>query len=939
MKNPTYGYIIKKPNDNDIYWKSVDGEYNITSKIYDGGEIKNPILLSDGNMYEPSISFINKQSTGLFMKDPNVLGITCSGNNSLLISNYNMRSMNGTEKNPFYTFIDEENTGIYRDIIDGLSFSKGGHKRLSINDNDISIYSNFRINASNEPLSPIDNSYGYLYTKSLDGNLYWKSTNGEINLTDINSLINKSINEPISKIENILKSLTSTNQGFISYIDGTISKPAFSFLNSPDIGFYLYNKELCFTSNGVQTLKIDPNRILVNKEISFISDENTGIGKIFSNVNGTLLSSLAIKVQGKYNFIINNKEIAYEVVHKSIDGTRENPSYGFKKYNNVGMYCDNGNLVLETQNNKKIILQINNDKVVNIDNNSLTINENKLLLLPNNNSSNSLTTNLIPKNYTSIEVANGLNPVLASRDERSQLSKKYVCSDIFKSGCDHLNVGDVVGIMNDSTGHINKVNGGKWINTTKQQYKSVTNSVSSLWDSYDNVNDIHISTYENISGTSTNYKSTLNMKVEIFTKSENLILSHCEIVLNINDKSDNIPDIHSVRCVKINHKSNRYIICYGKYGDANNLTFKKFIVNYINNKVSVNVESTFTYNDNKRIETFDITYDSTYSLDILVLLIYYTSTNNMGAVLFKVYPDSTDIIQSGYSNDSILENPIIRKNKTCRVLTIPGNIVLCSYANTKTFLLLPSDHNIAYSIGDYTLDNESDDCVDIIYDTENGVIISIEKTISETSFLQIYDIFGTKIDVIKTKKLGNNTIIPIGLSYNPNTSYFTLFYSDNLHNGNIKVQIFHNDGESINTSLIFINNNVVYNSVMDNNKCILPNNGKLVYYRGNNRHSLLYKSGIDLYTTSIFNDNYGIQPSAFIGLTNNEAKLGGDCEVILKGQIYYNDNMLPTNYVGKKIYISGNSLDAKYPNNLTIVPLGNVFLGTVLTQNKILIGF
>ena len=62
------------------------------------------------------------------------------------------------------------------------------------------------------------------------------------------------------------------------------------------------------------------------------------------------------------------------------------------------------------------------------------------------------------------------------------------------------------------------------------------------------------------------------------------------------------------------------------------------------------------------------------------------------------------------------------------------------------------------------------------------------------------------------------------------------------------------------------------------------------------------------------------------------------CEVFIKGQIYHNDTLLPRSFPGKKIYLDNNNITTTYPGNLTTTATGNIFIGTVLSQNRILVG-
>jgi hypothetical protein len=287
-----------------------------------------------------------------------------------------------------------------------------------------------------------------------------------------------------------------------------------------------------------------------------------------------------------------------------------------------------------------------------------------------------------------------------------------------------------------------------------------------------------------------------------------------------------------------------------------------------------------------------------------------------------------DNINAGYTSFSVSNDSIIGNGRTIKVLLLPGQEILISYGNSKCFVLLPSRHTDSISVGDTIIDADSVDCADMIYDGANGVIISAEKTISETCFLQILDIYGTKISILKSKKLGSVTIIPLGLSYNIDTDKFILIYTDSMVNSIVKAQVFNNDGEQILLGLTY-NTMVKYNSDLE----VCPIHNVIFKLLKGMFGVAIVSNGLSL---SYFDDDYGVQPNNYIGIIAQIVE--NKAEVVLKGHVFNSNILLPSAWAGKKVYLDSNCLYKVYPNNLTINSISNMFVGTVLTVNKILVG-
>jgi hypothetical protein len=501
----------------------------------------------------------------------------------------------------------------------------------------------------------------------------------------------------------------------------------------------------------------------------------------------------------------------------------------------------------------------------------------------------------------------------------------YQSSETFGVAMD-VKLGDVVGIQNDGRGCISMVSGGNWSNEMKiPDGKSGDTSRTAIWDTFDSTRDIRLYT----KAQAVDNVSTLSLAITVFKDS--VQVGSMSIDLVTVQVEDNKPHTHAVGLCKL--INNKYVVAFGDYNNMQLITLRQFRVNINGCVPDILVESEVLH-ETESTETFDLVYENTGSLDMLVLVMYSASNGNLNVAMFSCLPH----LQVGYCQNNISADPIIGNNKTLRVVLLPGQVIVCSYGNHKCFILLPSVATESFNVGDTIIDNDSSDCVDIIYDDTNSVILSVERTYTDNAFLQVSDIFGTKIAILRTKKLGRSTYIPLGLGYNPITDNFVLFYADSTISGQIYAQVFTHDGESINLGLTYARHNSsnLYTTPELVDGTPVPAHGKQVWLRSSNILSVEWVSGKDSSSIACFDDNFGIQAAAYIGLAMHDATADSYCEVAIKGQVFTGIR-LPNNYVGKKLFLDSD-ISKSHPDNLTVKASGNMFLGTCLTSEKILVG-
>ena len=476
-------------------------------------------------------------------------------------------------------------------------------------------------------------------------------------------------------------------------------------------------------------------------------------------------------------------------------------------------------------------------------------------------------------------------------------TKTYVASELFPSS-PGLQQGDIAGIKQD--GSIDKVLGCKFNDPV-------------LLDAEYSSRVVY-------------YDDMLNKTINVCEKDNNLyvLVTNGEPILLESDIGKTTASIVHLPS-NLESIKNEYIIAYGKYTAIDLVSLVKITINMIDETPIVNIESRLTYKPTAVAEIIDMSYECSGNLDILILGLYIPSISNFEAALFSV---NGDIVQ-GYSANAFATIPIISSNKSLHLLTLPGQITILSYANSKCFLLLPSNAQGRFSAGNTVIDSDSIDCVDLIYDTTNGVIMSLEKTISDNCYIQILDVFGPEMKILKTKKIGPEIMIPFSFSYDPFSGQYVILYTDALTSGTIKAKIFDHDGEQIHIQ-------ASYQCFGDYKTVSEPTveYGRKLFPTDQNNFIAFWNSDSGIYKC-VFNDSFGVQPSGFLGIIN---KIQNDsAEVVLKGQIYTDDRgLISSSYIGKKVYYDKSN--AVFPDNLSITNNGNVLVGTVLSISKILVG-
>jgi peptidoglycan hydrolase CwlO-like protein len=774
-----------------------------------------------------------------------------------------------------------------------------------------------------------------------------------------------SLSNAVIDVQSIINCLNTTEQPTISQLkldNGTVITPSLSFLSSLSTGLFSPAQDVIgVVSGGSAKLIIGPEEIILYDKL-VIKDSNTTTPSI--SQEGHLYKKSGDK--GLFWSTLNGE---IDITKSSFpqlstnDGNETNPMFGFTSEYGTGIYkLFTGGLGIS----------INGNNVLSIDKN--IISANKPIELKDSEGSIILDNNvgrLYKKNGQSglFWSTGGLEIDLTTKPEQKEESNTIpvIISEVTKSDLAEVqyNVTDLQTAVTNIQSNLDTLS-----NQSSQIASNITDQITNLND--------------------TQYKSNISMRastdivmgdVVCIDPSDNS--SVCKALGGLWSKVNMGTCNTNLNGLIIQKQDGKTIMIGSHLDDSNNLTLYtgQFVTNnleFISNLVlDYNVQTTTTIcfcdliTDNKifvawmqagtniiklckikinsdlnltvegdiqpislnfACENMALTYDA--SIDTVILTWYSSAASNFIVCLVLANTNNTDNVIIGTINHNIsLDHIIESTNKHLNIVSVPGQIALISYGNRKIAIALTS-YLTAVNTGETMLDYESYDCADMLYDTNYGVVISVEKTNAMTCFVQILDILGTKIQKITSKKFNTAyNMEPFNIANNPNKGNYLLLFADSNVEGNIYGQYINFDGEQLSFGLRYLaSQDNVYTEQIDivrHSKWIYPaDDGFLAYW----------PSGINQQIANIakFIDGYHGYPSNYIGLANNTVNAGSLCDVTIKGHIYNSGVSLPQVFVGKKLYLA--NLTNLYPANISTNASNGSFIGTCINTNKIMVG-
>ena len=697
----------------------------------------------------------------------------------------------------------------------------------------------------------------------------------EKEVKELNSSIEKEVKELNGAIEKEVKELNGAIEkeiiGKKSLESGDINNLSLKFTDSKNTGIYLpHDNTISIVSNKNHALTVTPHDIIIYNNV-VIKDNLPSMPII--NEEGHLY-----KKQNEKGLFWSIKDLEKDLTEVefplcSDDGNKDLPSYSFKSSKNTGMYkiplggigfSVNGNNIISIEKNKT---HINNIDVQNIEATDIkTQNIETTDIKTQNIEATDIKTQNIEA--TDIKTQNMVTKTIHIDDVIiNSETLENICNPVLKLlAGSNIEKGDIVCIDNNERAI--KAIGGKWF--------TLSDNLSGILKYVDNDKLIIIKSIETNEITEFNAEITINK------------YNYCEHTgfqsETLKKVMFNCAKISDVKVIKI---ENNYL---ATWSENNIINLLRFGDDYLIATVDVI----------HKADKFNITYDN----DNIILVVYSSEINNISICIIDITLNLLAL------HNSIIQEPIIDTlDKNINIINTPGHVIIISFGNRKIAVVISDINNII--TGEILIDYESYDCVDMHYNINNGIIISIEKTNANTCFIEVLDILGTKIQKLNSKKFGNVTMIPHSLAYNINTDTYLLFFNN-------KVQVIKYFDDKLELGLWYQFDDNIYG--MSTNKLFYSNNNKFLCLNN---------------TLLCYIDGYEGLPSAYVGVSNNKCSINDICNITIKGRIYDTVIDMPNNYIGNKLYLC--NVDEIFPYNLSINKTG-VFIGTCINKNKLLIG-
>ncbi len=322
-------------------------------------------------------------------------------------------------------------------------------------------------------------------------------------------------------------------------------------------------------------------------------------------------------------------------------------------------------------------------------------------------------------------------------------------------------------------------------------------------------------------------------------------------------------------------------------------------------------------------ESMTAEYDS--NNDCLVVVCHSSTTQNFAVALISAGRD-TDEPLVGTVETTLSTMSVADINKQIHLVLVPGGTCIVSYGIMKLVFII-SSYQGSITPGDTFMDYESVDCAGMFYDSNHGVIMTLEKTVSGSCYVQILDVLGIAIQKLTSRGFNNANIEPLGLAYNVSAGGYAMLYATGPSGVPVYVQNFDFDGELLTFGLRYQDTNGTYDS-----------NGQIKHEKNlfEIPGTKLFIYGYDPNTLAVFEAGYYGNPAGYIGTAIESSAANQQCSIVVKGHIYLGSTQLPNSWLGKKLYIVDPNKD--YPECLSTSPANGVFYGTCLDPYRILLG-
>lgn len=321
------------------------------------GSMLGPLLLDDGAIGAPALSWGNETTSGLYRAGAGDFRYSISGADRIQITSSGVRVSDGTQALPALSFVSDTDTGFYRIGSNNLGLSIGSSKVLDVGPslyawgtdlNGLVSLSVLNTNTGGGAIGRIvvgitgSGNCALVGTPVAYGPYLSGSPAGIQQVTLHTGLVTPII-IGTNDVARIIVHQTGDNVIFrppIYGADGSSGAPGYSFESDPDTGFFRGGVNdlrivaggvtgITFTTSGIQSLAIDG--LVGSPSYSFLSDPDTGLYRDSAN-------STSFTAGGAVVARFRSTGIFSVPQYLSPDGSGALPSYSFASDADTGMF-------------------------------------------------------------------------------------------------------------------------------------------------------------------------------------------------------------------------------------------------------------------------------------------------------------------------------------------------------------------------------------------------------------------------------------------------------------------------------------------------------------------------------------------------------------------------------------------------------------------------
>lgn len=195
------------------------------------GSMTAPLLLSDGAVGAPGLSWGNETTSGLYRAGAGDHRYSLSGTDKVQLTTNGLRTASGAVGTPSYSFISDSDTGLYNPSANQLNIACGGAQAVTITSTSLGAAGS--VATGNGAVG----TPAHTFTGDLDTGLYWISSN----------FLGVSAGGTFAGGFTLSGATTQFQGG-----DGINTIPFFSFAGNPNTGMYRpFANVVGFAANGV----------------------------------------------------------------------------------------------------------------------------------------------------------------------------------------------------------------------------------------------------------------------------------------------------------------------------------------------------------------------------------------------------------------------------------------------------------------------------------------------------------------------------------------------------------------------------------------------------------------------------------------------------------------------------------------------------------------